>query len=210
MIELAALADQALPLLGRQVLATYDDDSVVVWQAHCPEVARPALDSGHLGGPAWSTDRLSRLRLSLPSLLDRCDWGRRVGRERILAISLKRTGFEAMLRQAAHAAFEPAIYASTASWRLATRYTNVVIDWFPDRDTTGAELARETPRLGLRHDALGRFASEWVLAIEDWTEWVVEHRQSRGSDLGVPVVRPYLLSPSDLDRLAGRVSSDVC
>ena len=33
MIEVAALAEQALPPSGRHLLATFDDDHVVVWQA---------------------------------------------------------------------------------------------------------------------------------------------------------------------------------
>ena len=209
MIELAALREQALPASGRHLLATFDNDQVVVWQAHSGDVARRALAAGRFGGPGWSTDRLSRMRLSLPSLLDRCDWGRRPGRERILAVTLRRQGLDAMLRQAAHGAYEPGVYASPASWRLATRYANVMIGWYPDRDPGGAELARATLRLGLRDAALARFTEEWVVGVEDWTGWVREHRDARRRELPVPRVRPYPLQQGELERLVGTGGADV-
>ncbi len=196
MIEAAPLSGQGLPTQGRHLLASFDDERAVVWQAHAPDVASQALADGRFGGPGWRGD-------PLPSLLERCGWGTRLGRERILAVFLTRDGLDAILRQAVHAEFEAAVYASMASWRLATRWSPVSIAWYRDRDATGGELERETPRLGLRDAALSRFTDTWVVGVEDWTERL---RQGRplGRDLPLPVVRPYPLPAPDLDRLVGR------
>ena len=138
----------------RTVLATFDDDRVLVWQAHCCPVAEEALRLGRFGGRIWRYDRVTRFRLSLPSLLTRNGWASRAGRERILAVWLKRLAFDAILRQAVHAAFEPAVYPTEMGWRLAVRYANVSLAWHPDVDPAGNELSRVTVRIGLRDGAL--------------------------------------------------------
>lgn len=190
MIPCAPLAEQGLPDDGRRLLATYDDETVLAWQAHRPDVADAALRDQRFGGGSWRTDRVTRMRLSLPSLLARCAWGTRGGRERILAVRLAREGFDAMLRQAVPAEFDPAVYASKAAFHLATRFANVSVAWHPDCAPDGATLGRLTPRFGLRDHALRAFTERWVLGVEDWTAWVAERRGASG-DLPVPVLAPY-------------------
>jgi len=190
-IRCAPLAEQALPPAGRRVLATFDDRRVVVWQAHRPDVADAAIREQRFGGGSWRTDRVTRMRLSLPSLLARCSWGLRGGRERILAVSVSRAGFDAILRQAVPAEFEPDVYPTKAAWHLATRFANVSITWHPDRGPDGAPLERLTPRFGLRDHALAAFTERWVVGVEDWTAWVADHRARPGAALPVPVLAPY-------------------
>lgn len=99
-VPLAPLEEQPCPCERRVVHATFDRSVVVVWQAHSHEVADCALRAGRFGGRAWRTDRVTRFRLSLPSLLARNGWATRAGRERILAVKIQREGFDAMVRQA--------------------------------------------------------------------------------------------------------------
>ena len=203
-VVLGAGDEPGIPADPRVVCATFDPDEVVVWQAHSNEVADCALRHGRFGGRAWRTDRVTRFRLSLPSLLARNGWATREGRERILAVRLKREGFDTMLRQAVHAGYEPEIYATRNTWHLATRYGHVVVAWHPDVDPSGAELGRETLRMGIRDAALERFTREWVVGIEDWTPWVLENRRQACASLPVPRLAPYPLAAVDRLRLAGR------
>lgn len=203
-IPLAPESAQGLPRAGRPLLATWDETSVVVWQAHRPEVADELLARGRPGGTSWRTDRVTRMRTSLPSLLGRCDWCRRPGRERLLALRLSRDGFDAMLRQAVHGEFEPANYATRGAWQLATRYGAVTLTWHPDRDALGRELPRQAPRIAVRDDALRRLTTDWVLALEDWTPWVQRARAAGDPELPLPVLRPYPAPEALVDRLAGR------
>jgi hypothetical protein len=207
-VPLAPILDLSPSCERRRVHATYDATTVVVWQAHSHEVAECALERGRFGGRAWRTDRVTRFRLSLPSLLARNGWATRPGRERILAVRMLREGFDTLLRQAVHAGFEPDIYPSRNSWHLATRYGHVVVAWHPDVDPSGAELERETLRMGIRDATLERFTHDWVVGVEDWTRWVVENRCRVCPTLPVPVLEPYPLAWSDHCRLAGRRSTD--
>lgn len=190
----------------RRVRAAFDERRVVVWQAHTDEIADYALANGRFGGAAWRRDRVTRFRLSLGSLLGRTEWAKRPGRERVLAVSLAREGFEALLRQSAHAEFEPGLYASRAAWRLATRYAPVSVAWHPDVDEHGRDLPTETLRIGVRDAALRRFTEEYVVGVEDWTPWVGRHRADGGP---LPTLVEYPLAAPQLRILAGLPADEV-
>jgi hypothetical protein len=175
----------------RRLLATFDERSVVVWQAHRHEVADEALRRQRFGGELWRTDRVTRFRVSLPSLLARTTWATRQGRERILAVRLARVGFDAILRQAVPAEFDPEVYPTRGAWHLATRYANVTVSWHRDVDPAGCECGWDTPRMGLREHALRSFTDEWVEGVEDVTSWVHANRGVAGCEPPLAGVAPY-------------------
>lgn len=154
--------------MTRTLRATFDDHQVIVWQAHRAEIAAHAVATGRLGGPGWRLDRVSRFRLSLPSVLARSEWGQRPGREHILAVALSRAGFDALMNQAVLAAFETPIYPTRMAWALATRYANVTVDWHPDVDYSGREQAWQIARISVRDRALRTFTDS-VVGVEDWS-----------------------------------------
>ncbi|MEQ1570416.1 MAG: DUF4291 family protein [Myxococcota bacterium] len=190
----------------RTLCASFDERVVTVWQAHSNAVADAAVAAGRFGGRAWRTDRVTRFRVSLPSLLARNGWATRPGRERILAVHVSRGGFDALLRQAVHASFEPELYPSRSGWLLATRYANVTVAWHADVDPTGSDLPRQTVRFGVRDAALRELTSKWVVGVDDWTAWVVEHRDRATAATPVPAVARYPMSDDARARLAGRAA----
>jgi len=194
-LDLVRWSDMDSPVEGRRVLAQFDDDAVWVYQAHGDELAAHALAQGRFGGAKWKADRLMRLRTSLPGVAVRSDWGRREGRGRILAIRLRRAGFDAMLRQAVYAHFHEKIYKSRRSWQLATRYAAVTVEWVPDTSPAGNPLTRERVRLGLRGPALRRFNEDWILGVVEVTDLVRSMRDA-GTEGEVPAEAPYPL-PED-------------
>jgi hypothetical protein len=188
----------------RAVRATFDERTVLVWQAHTPEVAAAAVADGRYGPRICWSERSTRFRLSLPALLDRNGWGTAPGRECILGVRVLREGFDALLRQAVHDAMEPELYPSRNAWHLARRYANVCIAWHADVDPAGNALEWETLRVEVRDHALKRFVREWVVGIEDWTPWVRANRPLVERSLPVPAIAPYPLPEADRLRLAGR------
>jgi Domain of unknown function (DUF4291) len=190
-------------LARRSLLATFDAERVIVWQAHSEAVAAYAVSHGRFGGPDWRAGRQTRFRFSLPSVLARTEWGTRPGRERILAVWVTRSGVETLLNQAVHAEADPAVYTTPMAWRLATRYANVSVSWHVDVDLLGAALPRETPRLGVRDLALRQLAEEFTVGIDDWTEWVRTHRQRPEAAVGLPPLERLPLAPDLAARLAG-------
>jgi hypothetical protein len=54
------------PKDGRHILAQFDADSIVVYQAYRPEIGRFAIENGRLGGPHFSCGRMSWIKAKLP------------------------------------------------------------------------------------------------------------------------------------------------
>ena len=50
------------PRAGRHVLASYDDTTVVVYQAYRPSIARFAVQHGYFGGNDFSLSRMSWIK----------------------------------------------------------------------------------------------------------------------------------------------------
>ncbi|MCB9685139.1 MAG: DUF4291 family protein [Alphaproteobacteria bacterium] len=190
---------------GRPLLGCTIGEEVLGFQAHGEEVADDLLAHG-MGSPhcrAWRLDLTTRLRLSLPALLARTDWGRLAGRERILGVRMSRAGFDAMLRSSVLAENVPSVYASAAAFRLATRYAGVLVTWHGEVDPNGDPLPWQTPRFSLRDQALHAFTHDWVIGVMDLTPWVRQHRDHRSSGMPVPVCGPIPVSDADRLRLTG-------
>lgn len=185
-----------------EVHATFDDQAVVVWQAHARDVGAYALEHGHFGGAPWRPERPTRLRLGFLPLMARCGWGTAEGREVVLAVSLAREVFDGWVHQAVLAEYRPEVYAQRRSWQLATRYAQVLARWEDEGDPTGATAAGRCLSVRLRHGAVRTFARDALLGIEDCTERV---RAARAAGLGpdtlVPRCAPYPLTDADRERL---------
>ncbi len=50
------------------------------------------------------------------------------------------------------------------------------LQWDPDHDPSGAKVERRAIQLGLRGPVLAQYAHEWILGIEDITNFVHEQR----------------------------------
>ena len=55
------------------------------------------------------------------------------------------------------------------------------LQWDPDHDPSGAPFEQHTIQLGLRGETLARYAKEWLLGIEDVSEFVRVQSQRSGS-----------------------------
>jgi hypothetical protein len=78
------------PKSGRQILAQYDDDTIVVYQAYRPEIGHFAVEHGHFAGE-FKYSRMSWIKPNFMWMMYHSDWGRSKGQEVILAIRLKKT-----------------------------------------------------------------------------------------------------------------------
>lgn len=163
------------PRSGRHILAQYDDQSVVVYQAYRPEIGHFAAKHGYFGG-AFRLDRMSWIKPNFLWMMYRSGWGTKEGQEVVLAVRLARAAFDAILAEAVPSTFEPTIYSTEAEWRSAVRRSSVRLQWDPDHLPSGAKVERKAIQLGLRDEALAKYAREWIVDIEDISELVSEQR----------------------------------
>lgn len=181
------------PDTGRHVLAQYDDTSIVVYQAYRPAIADFAVKHQRFGGE-FSYNRMSWIKPNFLWMMFRAGWATKEGQERILAVCLRRSFFDDVLRDAVPSSFDPAHHASHDDWKAAIESSEVRLQWDPDHDPLGRPLARRAVQLGLRGAMLRCYGEQDVLGIEDITPFVIEQRAHLHGDfteLLVPRERVY-------------------
>ena len=77
----------------REIRADFDRESLVVYQAYRKEIAEPAIESGRFVEP-FSWGRMTWIKPSFLWLMSRSNWGQKSGQEHILAVRIKRTGWD--------------------------------------------------------------------------------------------------------------------
>ena len=178
------------PKTGRHILAQFDENTVVVYQAYRPAIALFAAENGYFGGE-FSLNRMSWIKPNFLWMMYRSGWGTKLDQEVILAVRLLRSAFDKILASAVHSKFIPEVYGSETEWEQAVKNSAVRLQWDPDHHPSGAKLERRAIQLGLRGSVLASYARDWIVDIEDISEFVQQHRQYNGGD------RPELLIPRE-------------
>jgi hypothetical protein len=181
------------PKTGRHILAQFDAESVVVYQAYNDSIGHFAAQHGYFGGD-FKLNRMSWIKPNFLWMMYRSGWGTRAFQEVVLAIWLKRSAFDEILEQAIHSTFVPAIYESETAWKRAVAKSDVRLQWDPDHDPSGSRVERRAIQLGLRNEALVKYAQEWILHIEDISDFVRHQRlhcDGRFAELMTPTETIY-------------------
>ena len=159
------------PRDGRHILAQYDRDSVVVYQAFRPDIAREAVERGTFG-PSFSLSRMSWVKPNFLWMMFRCGWATKESQEAVLAVTIRREGFDRMLSEAVHSNYVPEVYGSPSTWKQRVKESDVRLQWDPDHDPHGQKLERRAIQLGLSGATLRAYASEWITRVDDVTDFV--------------------------------------
>ena len=181
---------------GKHIIAHFDEKTITVYQAFRKETAEFAAANQKFGGNFYSFTRMTWIKPNFMWMMYRSGWALKPGQERILAIKLKREGFDEIVNQAVHSSFQPDIYANRETWQEAVQNLEVRLQWDPDHDPAGEKLTRKAIQLGLRGEVLQKFNNDWIVEIEDITSFVAEQREFAKRDfegLVVPVERVYPL-----------------
>ncbi len=168
------------PRSGRHILAQFDADSVYVYQAYRPSIARFAVEHQKFGGD-FSFGRMSWIKPNFLWMMYRSGWATKEGQECILAVRLRRSFFDELLRLVVPSAFDPKRFATREEWQTAVSSSEVRLQWDPDHDPTGQPLERRAVQLGLRGATLRRYGEQELISVEDITTLVAEQRQGLGN-----------------------------
>jgi Domain of unknown function (DUF4291) len=180
------------PGAGRHILARYDADSIVVYQAYRPAIADYAVQHQRFGGE-FSYNRMSWIKPNFLWMMYRAGWASKEGQERILAVRLPRAFFDELLRQAVPSSFDPTRYDLHSDWQAAVQRSDVRLQWDPDHDPQGRPLQRRAIQLGLRGAALRAYGESCAISIDDITPFVLRQADNlaQGLALELPSERPY-------------------
>ncbi len=186
------------PQAGRHILASYDADTVVVYQAYRPEIGLFAAREQYFGG-AFSLSRMSWVKPNFLWMMYRSGWGTKPGQEVVLAVRLQRAAFDEVLAAAVHSSHVPEVYGDRDAWQAAVRRSDVRLQWDPDHGPKGNKLERRAIQLGLRGDTLRRYARDWIVAIEDVSDFVAAQRACVGTNaLVTPREHVYPVAAADV------------
>jgi uncharacterized protein DUF4291 len=180
----------------RQIRAAFDDTTVTVYQAYSAEIADPALRAGTFV-PPFKLSRMTWIKPSFFWMMYRSGWGSKPGQGRILAIHLRRKGFDQALGEACLSHYEPTVYPSHEHWLSRLRAGAVRVQWDPERSAQLQPLPWRSIQIGLSGSAVQRYVQDWIVGIEDVTERAHELHALTEPEREATVARceqPYPLS----------------
>lgn len=181
---------------GRYIHAHYDEQTVVVYQAYNRAIGEHAVREGVFAGASgFKLGRMTWIKPNFLWMMHRSGWASKPDQEMILAISLDRVGFDAILQKAVFSSFQPDIYESHDAWKLALQKSAVRVQWDPDYTPADERLERRAIQIGLGGKAAHHYAQGgWIERIEDVTDLVHEQKQyakSPYTDFVMPRERIY-------------------
>ncbi len=165
------------PQDGRHILAQFDDDTIIVYQAYCREIGQFAVEKGYFGGE-FKYSRMSWIKPNFLWMMYRSQWGQSEEQEIVLAVRLKRKFFDALLERAIPSSFDPSTHASRDVWASAVAKSDVRLQWDPDHLPTGAKCERRAIQMGLRGAALESYGKREIVQIIDMTTFIAEQRSN--------------------------------
>ena len=160
----------------RNIYAVFDDKTIRVYQAYNNEIADEALKLGRFGSK-FSLTRMTWIKPSFLWMMYRSGWASKQGQERILAIDLKREGFDEIVKNSVLSSFREVSDLSKEEWKEKLENSEVRCQWDPDRDIYGNPMGRRAIQLGIKGETVKKYVNEWIVNITDITEEVIEMRE---------------------------------
>ena len=168
---------QDWPQEGKHILAQYDNDSIVVYQAYRKSIGQFTAKNQFFGG-YFSYSRMTWIKPNFLWMIYRSGWGTKPGQEITLAIRLKRTVFDNFLSLAVASSFAQTSIESHDKWKGSVANSEVRLQWDPDHYPNGAKETRKAIQLGIRGTELKAFKGEGIIEIQDISEFVKEQREN--------------------------------
>ena len=159
-----------------QVRAVFDEETITVYQAYRAEIALPAVKHQTFVSP-FKMDRMTWIKPSFCWMMYRCGWAEKEGQERVLAIKIKREGWDWALQHAELSHFDGSVHSSYEAWKEGVANTPVRIQWDPERDLRLEKQEYRAIQVGLSGEAVHRYVNEWITEITDITEQCKQIKQ---------------------------------
>lgn len=189
-----------------EIRADYDGETIVVYQAYSAAIAEPALAAQRFVAP-FSFGRMTWIKPSFLWLMHRSNWGRKAGQERVLAVRIRRSGWDKALSLGVLTSPESAVFRSADDWTKAFENAKVHVQWDTERNLRGGALPYYSIQVGIGRDLIREYAESWVTGIQDLTPLVrklYQQLQTGHADNAqrlLPRERPYPVDPAVGKRL---------
>jgi hypothetical protein len=161
---------------NRQVRASFDDATLVVYQAYSAAIADAAVSAGTFVAP-FKLERMTWIKPSFLWMMYRSGWATKPDQERILAIRITRAGFEQALSEASLSHYDPDVDASHEEWQRRKQESPVRVQWDPERTLQMQPLPWRSLQIGLSGRSARHYVNDWITEITDVTGTVAQVRR---------------------------------
>lgn len=155
-------------MLEKQIRAVYDKQTITVYQAYREEIALPALVNQKFV-PPFKMERMTWIKPSFLWMMYRAGWATKEGQEHILAIKIKREGFEWALQNCCLSHFDSSLYTTQEDWKTKLTNSSVRLQWDPEKDIHLQNLNYRSIQIGLNDIAVQHYVNDWIISIDDIT-----------------------------------------
>lgn len=169
--------ESQVPQEGRHLIGQTRGNNIIVYQAFNPRIATYAIANQQFGGAHYKFTRMSWIKPNFLWMMYRAGWADKEHQQQILAIEITKTNFLALLEAAVHSTYKEHLFHTHENWKQQLADSSVRLQWDPDHDPHGAKLPRRAIQLGLRGETLKKFATDWIISIEDITPFVKEQKR---------------------------------
>ena len=151
-----------------QIRAAFDAETITIYQAYSAPIARPALAAQKFV-PPFSLQRMTWIKPSFLWLMERSNWGQKSGQENILAVAIRRDGWDEALGLGVLTSYEAGVHRNPQVWRAQFEAAPVHVQWDPERSLRGKDVGANSIQVGLGRAVIERYVEEWVVEIRDLT-----------------------------------------
>lgn len=160
--------------MEKQVIrAVFDEKTIRVYQAFNELISSEAVRSGTFG-KGFKMNRMTWIKPSFLWMMYRCGWASKSNQEHVLAIDIKRSGFDYMVNNAIPSTYIVDRYKSRQDWQNQLKSSDIICQWDPERDIFGNPLNYRSIQIGIRDEVLSLYVDHWIVSIEDITNYVLD------------------------------------
>ena len=168
--------EKELPQSGQHIIGQLRNDNIIVYQAFNPNISKWAIENQKFGGDHYKFTRMSWIKPNFLWMMYRAGWAKKEHQQNILAIEISKTNFETLLEEAVHSSYIEEVYQTRENWNAKLRTSQVRLQWDPDHNPHGEKIERRAIQIGIKGDLLEKFGKEWIISIEDITEFAHEQK----------------------------------
>lgn len=183
--------------MNNEIRAMYDENSICVYQAFNKDIAEEAVELQTFG-KHFKVNRMTWIKPSFLWMMYRSGWASKVDQEHILRIYVCREGFEMLIRNGVISKYEGSNNYSLEEWKTRIKYSDVRIQWDPERNIYGEPQMYRSLQIGIRNKMLMNYVRDWIMKIEDITDYVHEQKIlidcGREEEILLPKEKIYVFS----------------
>jgi hypothetical protein len=168
--------EKKLPQSGKHIIGQLRNDNIIVYQAFNLNISKWAIENQKFGGDHYKFTRMSWIKPNFLWMMYRAGWAKKEHQQNILAIEISKTNFETLLEEAVHSSYIEEVYKTRENWKEKLKTSQVRLQWDPDHNPHGEKIERRAIQIGIKGNLLEEFGKEWIISIEDITEFAHEQK----------------------------------